>query len=544
MNLFQASGAQLKETTTNEMGRLSLESQKNSEKVVHLSLQDETVPSHTLETGANRAVRKRSTPRKTQNKEYKSRANNNPKEDLLHSVTNSTLVEEVTQIPSEDAIREPEAEDLKRIEQEFCLEKLFSKGRSKENWKRHSSLSGLCDEKDNRRNGVDRKERNEKTEKEEEVGDMLANGSKDMKNSEASSDHRWKSFKNLKKSKSLFNSTASFISNCHVVPKLSFEEEVEICNQIQLLRAWERERDRVSELVGRSPTLAEWAEAVGFSNCFEFARKIRSLRESKDRIIHSNLRLVYYVARFYSKYGLSLQDLMQEGSIGLIKAAERFDSSKGFRFGSYAIWWIKYAMTRALTEQTRHWRIPAYFYEFMSTVRRTDSKLTAELGREPTQEEVFRESGLTMEQFQTANRCLLNSLSLDSPLSYESGDRRTTLGDTVAGDVIHPEDELENNMLRRDLEKILEATLTPRERDVIRMRFGLDDGACKTLDEISSIFCVTRERIRHLELSALRKLRHPYRCILLKDYVSVKNKGLADFFSRSLSGEEEGFLDK
>jgi RNA polymerase primary sigma factor len=201
-------------------------------------------------------------------------------------------------------------------------------------------------------------------------------------------------------------------------------------------------------------------------------------------------------------------------------------------------------MTRALTEQTRHWRIPAYFYEFMSTVRRTDSKLAAELGREPTQEEVFRESGLTMEQFQTANRCLLNSLSLDSPLSYESGDRRTTLGDTVAGDVIHPEDELENNMLRRDLEKILEATLTPRERDVIRMRFGLDDGACKTLDEISSIFCVTRERIRHLELSALRKLRHPYRCILLKDYVSVKNKGLADFFSRSLSGEEEGFLDK
>jgi len=176
MNLFQASGAQLKETTTNEMGRLSLESQKNSEKVVHLSLQDETVPSHTLETGANRAVRKRSTPRKTQNKEYKSRANNSPKEDLLHSVTNSTLVEEVTQIPSDDAIREPEAEDLKRIEQEFCLEKLFSKGRSKENWKRHSSLSGLCDEKDNRRNGVDRKERNEKTEKEEDVGDMLANG--------------------------------------------------------------------------------------------------------------------------------------------------------------------------------------------------------------------------------------------------------------------------------------------------------------------------------------------------------------------------------
>lgn len=197
-------------------------------------------------------------------------------------------------------------------------------------------------------------------------------------------------------------------------------------------------------------------------------------------------------------------------------------------------------MTRALTEQTRHWRIPAYFYEFMSTIRRTDRKLTAELGREPTQEEVFKESGLTMEQFQTANRCLLHSISLDSP--YEYGDKFITLGDTVAGDVLHPEDELENNMLRRDLEKILEMTLTPRERDVIRMRFGLDDGACKSLDEISSIFCVTRERIRHLELSALRKLRHPYRCILLKDYVSVKNKGLVDFFSRDLT--EEKSLDR
>eukprot|EP00871_Galdieria_phlegrea_P002826 jgi/Galph1/3544/GphlegSOOS_G2205.1 len=339
------------------------------------------------------------------------------------------------------------------------------------------------------------------------------------------------------KSSSVSEPFNPYTKSCQLSRKLSFEEETDVCKQIQLLKIWERERQRIGELIGREPAIAEWSEAIGFSDPAEFVRKTKTFREAKDRLIRANLGLVHYIARIYSRYGLSVQDLTQEGSIGLIKAAERFDASKGFRFSSYAIWWIKYAMTRALTEQTRHMKIPAYFYEFISAVRRTDSRLTAELGREPTQEEIFRESGLTIEQFKTANRCLLNSISLDSPLSSSKGDKHTTLGETVAGDTLRPEDELENNMLRRDLENILKVTLTPRERDIIRMRFGLDDGTCKTLDEISSIFCVTRERVRHMELSALRKLRHPYKCILLRDYISVKNKGLLEFFSRDSSQE-------
>ncbi|GJD11007.1 RNA polymerase sigma factor SigA [Galdieria sulphuraria] len=455
MRLFQANGAQLKELTTHEIDCLSFDSKKSNEKVVQVSLNSGTVPSGDYARRGKRTVRKRNNVKKVERSGEKLPVDVVSNE-LSQSVANSTLVQErIAQVPDEDSVIEPGAEELKRIEREFCLEKMFtSKGRNTESLKHHGTVSGFQKSRENGVVDLKRVEQDRKEVKKRNNIDSFSQGSKDIVGSDKLNEAQspWRGSKSFQKSVS----PSSFISNCHVIPKLSFEEEVDICNQIQLLRTWERERDRVSELLGRNPTLAEWAEAVGFSDSVEFARKIKGLRESKDKIIHSNLRLVYYIARFYSKYGLSLQDLMQEGSIGLIKAAERFDSSKGFRFGSYAIWWIKYAMTRALTEQTRHWRIPAYFYEFMSTIRRTDSKLTAELGREPTQEEVFKESGLTIEQFQTANRCLLHSLSLDSPLSYEYGDKRTTLGDTVAGDVLHPEDELENNMLRRDLEKILE----------------------------------------------------------------------------------------
>jgi len=295
---------------------------------------------------------------------------------------------------------------------------------------------------------------------------------------------------------------------------LRADEEIELARKIADLLELERVREKLVQNLEREPEYSEWASAVDM-DLPTFRHRLHIGRRAKEKMVQSNLRLVVSIAKKYMNRGLSFQDLIQEGSLGLIRAAEKFDHEKGYKFSTYATWWIRQAITRAIADQSRTIRLPVHLYETISRIKKTTKLLSQEMGRKPTEEEIATRMEMTIEKLRFIAKSAQLPISLETPIGKEEDSR---LGDFIESDGETPEDQVSKSLLREDLEGVL-STLSPRERDVLRLRYGLDDGRMKTLEEIGQIFNVTRERIRQIEAKALRKLRHPNRNSILKEYI-------------------------
>ena len=262
--------------------------------------------------------------------------------------------------------------------------------------------------------------------------------------------------------------------------------------------------------IGRIPLLT-------FDEELELAKRILDGdEEAKQKLAESNLRLVVSIAKKYVGRGMLFLDLIQEGNMGLIKAVEKFDYTKGFKFSTYATWWIRQAITRAIADQARTIRIPVHMVETINKLIRTSRHLLQQLGREPTPEEIAAEMEIPVEKVVEIQKIAQDPVSLETPIGEEDDSH---LGDFIQDDDSPaPQDSAAYTMLREQLEEVM-STLTPREAKVLKLRFGLEDGKSRTLEEVGREFQVTRERIRQIEAKALRKLRHPSRSKKLRDYM-------------------------
>jgi RNA polymerase primary sigma factor len=275
------------------------------------------------------------------------------------------------------------------------------------------------------------------------------------------------------------------------------------------VRMWLRE-------IGKTPLLTSREELALAKRIENREQDPEGAMQAKTILTEANLRLVVSIAKKYSGRGMSFPDLIQEGNIGLIRAVEKFDYRKGFKFSTYATWWIRQAITRAIADQGRTIRIPVHMVETINRLIKTQGQLTQRLGREPTVEEIGAEMDLSPDRVSEIQRIAPEPLSLETPIGEEEDSH---LADFVEDqEAMSPSEAAANQLLRREIEDAL-GKLTPREKEVIRMRFGLDDGSPRTLEEVGRYFKVTRERIRQIEAKALKKLKHPSKSRRLREFL-------------------------
>ena len=298
------------------------------------------------------------------------------------------------------------------------------------------------------------------------------------------------------------------------VPLLSAEEEIELAQKMETGNV---AAEKIQILKSRIEETDDEAEKE------EIRAEIKELQkdegvgaEAKKRLAEANLRLVVSIAKRYVGRGMLFLDLIQEGNLGLIKAVEKFDYRKGYKFSTYATWWIRQAITRAIADQARTIRIPVHMVETINKLIRVSRQLLQELGREPTPEEIAAEMNMPVERVREILKISQEPVSLETPIGEEEDSH---LGDFIQDDNVPvPADAAAFTLLKEQLEEVL-STLTEREKKVLTLRFGLEDGRARTLEEVGKEFNVTRERIRQIEAKALRKLRHPSRSRKLKDYL-------------------------
>jgi RNA polymerase primary sigma factor len=317
---------------------------------------------------------------------------------------------------------------------------------------------------------------------------------------------------------------------------LNKNEEIILAREIQILMKWEEVRDELEGELLRPPTYQEWAEKIqpGMT-VTQIKKQIRRSLRAKAALTESNLRLVISIAKRYQGRGLNMQDLCQEGTLGLTRACEKYDPEKGFRFSTYATWWIKQGIMRAIADQARTIRLPVHIHDQLSVVRKAERDLQNELGRDATREEVAAKVGIKPDKIDFLKKASIGSVSMEEELGSGKAkgsaagtggskggggsERSFTIQDTLGDPDQKPVDMAQYRMLQDDLGRLI-CTLNAREQAVIRMRFGLDDGSPKTLEEIGKKFSVTRERIRQIEARALHKLRQPYRNHAVKCYAN------------------------
>lgn len=297
------------------------------------------------------------------------------------------------------------------------------------------------------------------------------------------------------------------------VPLLSADEEIELA---QNMEDGAVATEKINVLKGRLDGASEEEKAEIKEEIKTLQRDVDKGADAKKRLAEANLRLVVSIAKGYVGRGMLFLDLIQEGNLGLIKAVEKFDYKKGYKFSTYATWWIRQAITRAIADQARTIRIPVHMVETINKLIRVSRQLLQELGREPSPEEIAKEMNMPVERVREILKISQEPVSLETPIGEEEDSH---LGDFIKDDNVPvPADAAAFTLLKEQLEEVL-GTLTEREQKVLTLRFGLEDGRARTLEEVGKEFNVTRERIRQIEAKALRKLRHPSRSRKLKDYL-------------------------
>lgn len=297
------------------------------------------------------------------------------------------------------------------------------------------------------------------------------------------------------------------------VPLLSADEEIELA---QNMEDGAVAIEKINVLKGRFDGASEEEKAEIKEEIKTLQRDVDKGADAKKRLAEANLRLVVSIAKRYVGRGMLFLDLIQEGNLGLIKAVEKFDYKKGYKFSTYATWWIRQAITRAIADQARTIRIPVHMVETINKLIRVSRQLLQELGREPSPEEIAKEMNMPVERVREILKISQEPVSLETPIGEEEDSH---LGDFIKDDNVPvPADAAAFTLLKEQLEEVL-GTLTEREQKVLTLRFGLEDGRARTLEEVGKEFNVTRERIRQIEAKALRKLRHPSRSRKLKDYL-------------------------
>mmetsp|Transcript_22747 Transcript_22747/g.71265 ORF Transcript_22747/g.71265 Transcript_22747/m.71265 type:complete len:592 (-) Transcript_22747:453-2228(-) len=314
---------------------------------------------------------------------------------------------------------------------------------------------------------------------------------------------------------------------------LRAEEEIELSRRVQKLLAWEASQAELEARLERPPSEAEWATACGFGEAEaaaagSFARARRKCHEAKQRMINSNYRLVISIAKRYQNRGLDFSDIIQEGMFGLARAVEKFDPERGFKFSTYATWWIRQSIMRSLADQSRLIRLPVHIHDMIQSLNKATRDLTREHGRPPTDDELAARLKLHAAKLDFIKHCERQVVSIEEDVFAQnrkgsgvgSSDRTVRLADAIPDTTSRgPDDFAEASSLRDDLRTLLRSTLSQREIAVVTLRFGLDDGKSRTLEDVGNRFHITRERVRQIEARALHKLRQPYRCHKLENYL-------------------------